>query len=397
MRRIPSSALATRRRLWLLGSLAGCFILWPALYLRWANAPPPPLPPAPAEPRENGYPALVNAALGLTGTMREVPLESIDRVEIAVLRRELRRTAADAPLFEAMRQALELECVRPAVVDPIREGNPELARFRRAATRWLAEARVAGADGDADAAVAHLLDVLALASRIGNGSDGIGNGVSSTLTREAVRGAQSVIPRLSPMQAQRALARLRKLEAQYPTSLQILAVEERQALLSARITFRDQIGLGWIEQAPRWFRRAYFLVYPKPRTYRLITEHQARLREGAIGPWGPEADPRSGDLLADICNGFYSEGQVRARDAYLALLLAALTHQAGLPLAGERLPRDPFSDGPIRVRRAPDGLRLYSVGPDGVDDGGEPQRTPFPYAISPGDIVLRLRLRARPK
>jgi len=35
-----------------------------------------------------------------------------------------------------------------------------------------------------------------------------------------------------------------------------------------------------------------------------------------------------------------------------------------------QVPDDPFVDGPLRLRRLDDGLVVYSVGPDGIDNGG---------------------------
>ncbi len=41
-----------------------------------------------------------------------------------------------------------------------------------------------------------------------------------------------------------------------------------------------------------------------------------------------------------------------------------------VPVYLKELPVDPFGDGPIRFARRPEGLVVYSVGPDGQDDGG---------------------------
>src|SRR5262249_37077767 len=35
------------------------------------------------------------------------------------------------------------------------------------------------------------------------------------------------------------------------------------------------------------------------------------------------------------------------------------------------VPLDPFDRKPLRLRRLDDGILIYSVGPDGVDDGGK--------------------------
>src|SRR5262249_27742509 len=38
------------------------------------------------------------------------------------------------------------------------------------------------------------------------------------------------------------------------------------------------------------------------------------------------------------------------------------------------VPADPFDGRPLRCRRLPDGFVVYSIGPDGTDDGGKVDR-----------------------
>src|SRR5204863_6765029 len=40
----------------------------------------------------------------------------------------------------------------------------------------------------------------------------------------------------------------------------------------------------------------------------------------------------------------------------------------------KQVPRDPFDGAPLRLKRQPDSLIVYSVGPDGKDDGGKIDR-----------------------
>ncbi len=75
----------------------------------------------------------------------------------------------------------------------------------------------------------------------------------------------------------------------------------------------------------------------------------------------------------------------RRRDAKLELLIAAaairryeLAHdepppslEALVPDYLPRVPRDPFGTGPLVYRPSGDGYLLYSVGDNGVDDGGQ--------------------------
>jgi hypothetical protein len=50
------------------------------------------------------------------------------------------------------------------------------------------------------------------------------------------------------------------------------------------------------------------------------------------------------------------------------------------------VPRDPFDGQPLRMAAGPEGLLLYSVGKDGVDDGGDD-----PDGRGEPDVAIRLR------
>jgi len=57
-----------------------------------------------------------------------------------------------------------------------------------------------------------------------------------------------------------------------------------------------------------------------------------------------------------------------------------------------QIPADPFGDGPLKAVRTDRALAIYSVGPDGVDDGGKPfsDRFKFAFPDSKGDIVIQV-------
>ena len=52
------------------------------------------------------------------------------------------------------------------------------------------------------------------------------------------------------------------------------------------------------------------------------------------------------------------------------------------------LPLDPFDGEPLRYKRMPDGIVIYSVGVDGKDDGGRILWTPG--QPPPSDVGVRL-------
>lgn len=59
-----------------------------------------------------------------------------------------------------------------------------------------------------------------------------------------------------------------------------------------------------------------------------------------------------------------------------------------VPMLLSGIPKDPFDGKAIRYRRLGDGVAIYSVGPDGIDDGGKADPS---NPIKPGtDLVFRL-------
>lgn len=97
----------------------------------------------------------------------------------------------------------------------------------------------------------------------------------------------------------------------------------------------------------------------------------------------------------------------RAYDAMLMLRCALETYRAKhgsypaslsdlSPGTLTKLPDDPFSPGaPLRYRKTEKGFVLYSVGPDGIDDGGRAIPAPSTAGMtlvqigSKGDVVWR--------
>jgi hypothetical protein len=89
----------------------------------------------------------------------------------------------------------------------------------------------------------------------------------------------------------------------------------------------------------------------------------------------------------------------RRRDAFLRLLITDLSIREFCEVNGHApndlselipdymlaLPNDPFGDGPFPYRKTTDDFELYSVGPDGVDDGGQFASFQELFPIMPGE------------
>jgi len=182
----------------------------------------------------------------------------------------------------------------------------------------------------------------------------LGDAVIGTVIQSAgLDGLQRLAPRLVAADCRKLAERLAKLDGRQETADQILA---RDAVFRAKT-------LPW---TVRWemLRFDEFGSQPRPSFIRCHNSALARLRLFRCHLALREFWLAHGEYptsLAELAPGFLAD-----------------------------LPPDPFSGRNLVYRQAPDGYQLYSVGPDGIDDGGRL----IPPGVSPdkakGDIVLDL-------
>jgi hypothetical protein len=142
-------------------------------------------------------------------------------------------------------------------------------------------------------------------------------------------------------------------------------------------------------------RRKLFRAAVALPEFREIARRSERLERLAAGPpverfqvsreWARQLASRPGWFLGPVLtpwlDGLEAVARAEANVACTALALAAAAHQAArgaYPVDGSalvpefiaRVPMDPFSGEPLRLLPQEGGLIIYSVGPNGVDDGG---------------------------
>ncbi len=120
-------------------------------------------------------------------------------------------------------------------------------------------------------------------------------------------------------------------------------------------------------------------VPPKPFSdvAKQVTEIDEDLRQRRKGLFASMLAPALSSVLKSESRGRALHG---AAEVLVAATRARLTSgslpesiEALVPKSLAALPRDPFVDGkPLRAKRADGGLLVWSVGPDGEDDGGPP-------------------------
>jgi hypothetical protein len=234
----------------------------------------------------------------------------------------------------------------------------KVGRFKALARLFAAEAALAGREGRTADAAAGYADLGRLGRVVALGGLAIDTSNGQAIERMGLDGLDRLVPNLPADVCRRLIAELGR--------------QERGREAFARVMKRDQ---EFSRAKSPWFVKAALAI--NPSMFRSLTQ----------------------PVLA---SGEFSErtnlARLRMTGAALALRAYRLEHPGAppptdltalVPAALPAVPRDPFSDGPLRVKAGDDGVRVYSVGPDGRDDGGTPVAPDRPFNPgSTGDLVV---------
>ena len=286
--------------------------------------------------------------------------------------------------------------------------------FRRAARLLALAARSRAAAGDALGALGDVRTMFVLAEHTASGPLLIAMLSAIGIDRIAFDTLRAVLPPGGPAEAQLAAVRVEPSVSYRRLFQRALRMEEafRLTCYAAFDGRRGEAGPLWEHGGlPRPVLAAYrvFLLDDDLAShYRLSAEYAALATKPyhqTVGQWR-----RIEDQIVDGPIGLLTrmlmpalaaaskraaEGDaVRgvARTALAALRCRAA--QGAWPgtleeLVGDDLPavpRDPFDDRPLRWKRTERGMVVYSIGPDGTDDGG----APFDRKTRAGDIAFDL-------
>ena len=144
-----------------------------------------------------------------------------------------------------------------------------------------------------------------------------------------------------------------------------------------------QLVTGGVDQSRTW-----------PQTQKQIDGIEAEIRAGPDGFLSRLIAPATDAVLRSQC---MAVARHRAAEVLLAATrerLASGTHPASIdalvPARLPSVPRDPFTtDAPLHLKATSEELLIWSVGPDGDDDGG-PQRDSEECDTGNDDIGLRM-------
>lgn len=390
----------------LTASLMGVLSL--VLLVRWWTAPIDiPRPQRPPEPADNPYDVYRSLAAYTAQIFRTDPMLSYAERELFPSRREVRvdRPALAQYLLQKMqpvrleyRRHLHKPCVVIMEYTPAWE-FPELAEFRRWANVEALDIALAAREGDDARAIEDYRTVLLLSEQIRNQGTILHYLIGSSMQSAVTRQMSEVLSQLSPQQCDRLLQVVREWERKRVSPVRVVGVERDfyltvlHDLYSGRYdtlrAFTEHRAIArW---NPKWLNlrlaaregMAYFRWMEKELSKPII--RQRRPKE----PRHPVAS-----LLLPVYDGLtQATGYATTRVLLLGCAAAVRAYRmrhgsypATLSEAGANdLDKDPFTGGSFVYKPAGEGFLLYSVGKDGVDDGGK--RVPEHWDGS-GDVSL---------
>lgn len=303
------------------------------------------------------------------------------------LKRERLAVARNAPALALVRLALQ----KPVEIPEPTGETLDLkfnARMRELARQFSQESDVRFADGDFVGAMNSKLDTMELGTVVGHGiliSMLVGAAVESISTK----GADQVASHLDAAQCHAAVARLVRIEERRTTLADTLRQEQKYNLREALRVFGNPKELENMKPADDGtFPTAQDIAQFKALTPAKITESSARLFNAVVAstqlPY-PKAvtmalptdlDPWTKMSLSVLQGASYRFGYERVatqtRLLRAALELRSLKLENGAYPETFTAPVDPFSPDakPLVYRKTAQDYLLYSVGPDGKDEGG---------------------------
>ncbi|WP_422927390.1 hypothetical protein [Singulisphaera sp. PoT] len=319
------------------------------------------LPPIPVP---NGYDDLKRAGTMIIGS-EPGPRGDVRQATEDELRAYL---AANREALALGRAGLAKKCLVPLSA---KEGTLEFqiadhvewsGKIRRLSRLLACEARLAGFEGRRDDALRAELDLVRLGNDASRGGMVIDHGIGLAITTTGLALLREDLEKLSPDQCRRAI---RGLETAFDAREPVAQVVSRESKLgSSAGTLQVRVLASFANTFQSQLTTAFdHAVFSDKRT---AADYQ--------------------QILSELGLRVYRE-----EHGTLPVSLGALA-----PTILVRIPFDPFisKNHPLNYHPDSTSLMLYSVGPDGRDDGGKPMTGQTPDAL--GDLAFPLDRATRP-
>jgi hypothetical protein len=301
-----------------------------------------PTPPRPPLPNPNGYDdflkaaALLNGDIGNASTLNDL--------------RDL--VSSNAESLRLLRLGLTRQCAlaTDAAMTNVSATTSELASLKRLAQLLASEGRLREMDNHLADAAQSYIDAIHLGDEMSRGGFVINRLVGIACEAIGEARLRKLVSSLPPAEARRIVAELEKI---------------------------DHAGVTWAEV---WENEQRFIRYQNRKRFNPITWAVARWKNWRANQQAQMRHKRiaahlrllAGELALRACRS--EQGRVPARlDDLLTNYLSTV-------------PQDPFAGKPLIYRPQGTNWLLYSVGPDGVDDGGRPVGRSVSGTVQKGDL-----------
>jgi len=325
--------LSQNRRRILLVSVAVAAVALIALLVVTTGRPTarPPLP------NPNGYDYFVKASEGVPGGVSDFP--TLDRDSLNAL------VSTNAAALRLLRLGLTRQCAMPldAAVTNVGGMLNQLAGLKGLAQLLAAEGRLRELEDRPAEAGRSYTDAIHFGNEMSRGGVVITRLVGIACESIGGHALAQVVPKLSREQARVVLMELQKVEADRVTWAEVRQNERYYAHHLPGTRF------NLIIQAVGWWHSRQSLQKAETRQRIIIARERLLAGELALRCYQSEQG-RVAARLDDLVTNYLSE-----------------------------VPQDPFSGRPLIYRAQGTNWLLYSVGPDGVDDGGKPGPSGWPF------------------
>lgn len=368
----------------------------PAVWIVYANRPAVVrVPDAPDIPSPNAYDTYLEAA-----RLADFGDEPVPEPEDLSADQKARLLECFAPALAKLREGLALAREIPPV-SSCRDGDfPLFCNLRNLARLLSVEASLKAERGDPAGAISSTLDAVQLGADIGRNGTLIEYLVGVAIEAIGTNRAFGFVGRLGSAEARDAAGRVCRVIAALPKPEAVVRQEQRLCADCIR-KLLPRWNWRWV-LVHNWFAgmvRPMFWWYVLSLMRSLLLTRRGVVRDFETA-WN--------DLITRLSVSYReSAGMPEVRTNWLTEMMVAVTPRVGLISAERRLrlaflacafalhawnvergeypvslaellpdylqsvPVDPFGCGePLRYRRTEQGYILYSVGPDGVDDGG---------------------------
>lgn len=396
-------------------ALIGLGILVPTVALAWIgmdrklNTVPDFVPPAQTIPAPNAQDTLRNAYALRVNTWEKKNIRFEDMLKAPLSERQKYLEANQKTIVmvhEALKQgyATPIDWRNPmAQTFPQYTEHRELARFLALAARTYSDM------GNRKEAISCALDAVEMGIKVSGDGPLIGYLVGMACETIGRKALWEQLDSLTPAEAQEVLARLESLEPDRAPLKNFLRIERAysQKIISdlahrvvKPVDFASMMTGESEDKANQSRMMLTLALADKGAAWKASGEYFDAMEAYWSRPYSRTGAPKPpADALNQILLPVFEQANFNytRNQADSALLRGYLMLRAqGAAPAQFEAPADPFGqDKPLRYETTAKGYRLWSVGPDGKDDGGKPMDTKHSNArafnsTEDGDIVGRV-------